>query len=95
MSCGSDWLLNLASNEYFKSIKKKKINKKIINIKFLDNKNGVYKTVSFFAKTARGSMASFVVKNKITTINQLKEFSGLGYLFDSIRSNNNELVFIR
>jgi|TARA_B100001741_G_C16465803_1_gene557501 cytoplasmic iron level regulating protein YaaA (DUF328/UPF0246 family) len=89
------YLLNLASNEYFSSIKTKKINKKIIAIKFLDKKNDSYKTISFFAKKARGSMAAFVVKNKVKTLDQLKNFSGLGYSFDEMQSNLTSLVFIR
>ena len=91
----ANYLLNLASNEYFLSIKSKKINTKIIDVKFLDSKNGVYKIISFFAKKARGSMAAFLVKNKIKTPDQLKDFSGLGYSFDKTRSNQNLLVFIR
>ena len=49
----------------------------------------------FFAKKARGSMASFVIKNKIKDPENLKNFSGLGYTFDSCRSNDKSLVFIR
>lgn len=92
---GAKYLLNLASKEYFSSIKTKQISQAIIDVKFLDNKNGLYKTISFYAKKARGSMASFVIKNKIRTIDQLKEFSGLGYAFDIHKSNKNCLVFIR
>ena len=88
-------LLNLASNEYFSAIDPQKLNKKIIDVKFLDQKNGVYKTISFFAKKARGSMASFLVKNQIKNIEELKDFSGMGYSFDSIQSSEKKLVFIR
>ena len=91
----SEYLLNLASNEYFSSIKTKKINKKIIEVKFLDKKNEVYKVISFFAKKARGSMAAFVMKNQVKTIDELKKFSDLGYSFDEVQSNPYSLVFIR
>ena len=92
---GSDFLLNLASNEYFSSIISKKLNVNIIDVKFLDKKNDAYKTISFFTKKARGSMASFLIKNKIKDPDSLKDFSGLGYAFDNSRSNETSLVFIR
>ena len=91
----SDYLLNLASNEYFSSINVNKIDAKIIDVKFLDKKGGKYKIISFFAKKARGSMASFVIKNKVKKIDDLKKFTNLGYEFDQSQSNNNTLVFIR
>ena len=91
----SKFLLNLASNEYFSSINSSNINADIVDVKFLDKKKDVYKTISFFAKKARGTMAAFMLKNKIKDINNLKSFSGLGYLYDSDRSTKNSLVFIR
>tara|TARA_B100000902_G_scaffold398913_1_gene467488 strand:- start:1630 stop:2394 length:765 start_codon:yes stop_codon:yes gene_type:complete len=91
----SDYLLNLASNEYFSSVNINKIDAEIIDVKFLDKKGGEYKIISFFAKKARGSMASFVVKNKVKKIDDLKNFSNLGYEFDQSKSNDNTLVFIR
>lgn len=94
-STNSKFLLNLASNEYSSSVNFKRINASILNIKFLDKKNEKYKLISFFAKKARGAMASFVIKNEIKNINQLKEFTGLGYSFDSSQSTNDLLTFIR
>ena len=91
----SSFLLNLASNEYFSSIIPKNIKADVIDVKFLDNKNGVYKVISFFAKKARGAMAGFVMKNKIQDLDDLKNFSGLGYAFDKSNSDTNSLVFIR
>ena len=91
----SNFLLNLASNEYFKSVNDKKIKVPIINIKFLDKKKDAYKIISFFAKKARGAMAAFVIKNKIRNTNDLKDFNGLGYVFDNSRSEKEVLVFTR
>jgi len=91
----SSFLLNLASNEYFSSVIPKKIRANVIDVKFLDNKNGVYKVISFFAKKARGAMAGFVMKNKIQHLSDLKNFSELGYTFDASNSDMNSLVFIR
>ena len=91
----SKYLVNLASNEYFKSVLPNKINAEIIDVKFLDKKNDIYKVISFFAKKARGSMASFLIKNKIKTLHGLKDFSGLGYAFDPSRSGEKSFCFIR
>ena len=91
----SNFLLNLASNEYFKSINDKKIKVPIINVKFLDKKKDTYKIISFFAKKARGAMAAFVIKNKIRNTSDLKDFNGLGYSFDNSRSEKESFVFTR
>ena len=61
----SQFLLNLASNEYSKSINMKLLNTKVITPIFKDWKNGQYKIISFFAKKARGLMSNFVLENKI------------------------------
>jgi cytoplasmic iron level regulating protein YaaA (DUF328/UPF0246 family) len=90
-----DIVVNLASNEYFKSIIPNKIKGNIIDVKFLDTKNGILKVISFFAKKARGAMASFIMKNKVTSINELKDFDGLGYHFNPSLSANNRLFFTR
>ncbi len=91
----NQYLINLASNEYFDSVHKNKLIKKVITPKFLDEKNGVYKVISFFAKKARGSMASYIIKNKIETLEGLQQFDGLKYRFSSEKSDESNLVFIR
>ncbi|MBJ04460.1 MAG: hypothetical protein CMP65_00975 [Flavobacteriales bacterium] len=91
----SKQILNLASNEYFSSIVQNKLKASIIDVKFLDLKNNVYKTISFFAKKARGAMASFVIQNQIQNIEDLKKFNRLGYRFDVEKSQPNSLVFTR
>ena len=67
----SQFLLNLASNEYSKSINMKLLNAQIITPIFKDWKNGEYKIISFFAKKARG-LYNFVLENKIKKSNDLK-----------------------
>ena len=91
----SQFLLNLASNEYFQSLNSAKISSNIIDVKFLDQKNGIYKTISFFAKKARGAMAAFVIKNQIQKLSDLKDFSDLGYVFNQDKSVEKTLVFTR
>ena len=88
-------LLNLASNEYFKSIIESKINAQVITPAFMDYKNDKYKTISFFAKKARGLMTRFVIKNRITDASQIKDFSDAGYKFNEAMSTEDKPVFCR
>ena len=92
---GDDILINLASTEYFKAVKKKSLNATIITPQFKDWKNGQYKIISFFAKKARGLMARYIIQNQITTIEQLKDFDLAGYQFSGDLTQGNELVFTR
>lgn len=91
----SDYLINLASNEYFKSIQTEKLSADVITPIFKDYKNGQYKIISFFAKKARGMMSSYIIKNKITDIEQIKLFKQTGYKFSKSESDNTNFVFKR
>lgn len=91
----SDVVLNLASNEYFKSVKPKLLNATIMTPAFKDLKNGQYKMISFYAKKARGLMAAYVIKNRITDINDIKKFDSEGYSFNKELSTDKQWVFTR
>lgn len=91
----TDMLVNLASNEYFKAINKKKLNAKVITPVFKDFSNGQYKTIMVYAKKARGAMAAFILKNKIKSMEELTAFDTDGYLFNKEASSEKELVFYR
>ncbi|EEH68696.1 MULTISPECIES: peroxide stress protein YaaA [Acinetobacter] len=88
-------LVNLASDEYYKSVNEKKIKAEIVKPVFLDQKNGKYKVISFYAKKARGLMARYLIENKLNQVGQLKAFDSEGYYFDAESSSNKELVFKR
>jgi cytoplasmic iron level regulating protein YaaA (DUF328/UPF0246 family) len=88
-------IVNLASNEYFKSINKKKLRAKIITPVFKDFNNGKYKTVMVYAKKARGFMAAYIIKNKIEHANDLIGFDTEGYSYNKEASLENEFVFYR
>ncbi|MDS0786495.1 peroxide stress protein YaaA [Proteus vulgaris] len=92
---GDNVLVNLASDEYFKSVNPKKLNAEIIKPIFLDEKNGKYKVISFYAKKARGLMSRFIIQEKLTDKTQLKEFDLEGYQFNAAESEGNTLVFKR
>ena len=91
----SEILVNIASDEYYKSVNERKIQANIIKPVFLDQKNGKYKVISFYAKKARGLMARFIIENKIDRIEGLKAFNIDGYYFDADSSLKKELVFKR
>ena len=92
---GDNVLINLASNEYFKSVKAKSLDGMIITPHFKDKKNGQYKVISFFAKKARGLMARYVIQNRIEDVAGLKAFSEAGYVFSPEQSSETDLVFLR
>jgi cytoplasmic iron level regulating protein YaaA (DUF328/UPF0246 family) len=92
---GDDVLINLASTEYFKSVKKKTLKATIITPVFKDWKNGQYKIISFFAKKARGLMARYIIQNKLTSIEQIKSFDLAGYQYNEAMSKDNDWVFTR
>ncbi|GAA0855712.1 peroxide stress protein YaaA [Aliiglaciecola litoralis] len=91
----TDVLVNLASNEYFKAVKPKKLNAQIITPVFKDKKNGQYKVISFFAKKARGLMARYIIQHKLTSAEQLKDFDLGGYQFAESLSDSKQWVFTR
>lgn len=88
-------LINLASNEYFKSIKAKQLSQQIITPVFRDFKNDQYKVISFFAKKARGLMSRYIIQNRIDQPEALKDFRLSGYKFSKRLSNDSEFVFTR
>ena len=92
---GGDIVVNLASNEYFSSVKKAKLDGELITPVFKDEKSGKYKIISFYAKKARGMMADYIVRNGIEDVDGLKKFTTAGYRFDADSSTATELVFLR
>ena len=95
-SPGANALINLASNEYFSSVKSDKIEGRIVSPKFLDaKKGGPFKIVSFFAKRALGAMCGWIIQERIKSVADLKGFSGMGYRYDEERSDEDQPVFVR
>ncbi|MDP6908161.1 MAG: peroxide stress protein YaaA [Flavobacteriales bacterium] len=94
-SIGSDFLVNLASNEYFKSVNTKKLRVKIITPVFKDLKNDQLRVISIFAKVARGMMTGYILRNRITQPEELKLFDGGGYRYTENLSDDNIWVFTR
>lgn len=95
-SPGEAALINLASNEYFKAVRTDVLEAPVIRPAFLDAKgSGDHKTISFFAKKARGSMAAWIIKNRVKKVSEFEDFDGMGYRFDPTRSSESRPVFTR
>jgi len=92
---GSNALINLASNEYFKSIKPKLLKADVITPVFKDYNKGKYQVIGFFAKKARGLMARYIIDNEIDDPAALKDFGAEGYAFNKAMSDSHEWVFTR
>lgn len=88
-------LLNLASNEYFKVIDRKKTNHKIIDFEFYELREGKLKTIVVYTKHARGLVVRFCAETQAKTLNDLKAFNYDGYRIDEEKSTDVKLVFTR
>jgi len=88
-------LLNLASIEYFKVIRPNKVAGRIVSANFREFKNGEYKTIMTFAKQARGLMASYIIKNRIEKVEDIKGFDVAGYSFNDRFSTGDDWIFTR
>ena len=89
------YLLNLASDEYFKLIDSKNFHRKILHFKFFQTKGKELKSIPTFSKQARGSMARFVIESNAKSIADLQKFKEEGYSFNEKLSDENTLVFVR
>lgn len=92
---GDNILVNVASDEYFKSVKTEQLRATIVKPVFLDYKNGKYKVISFYAKKARGLMCRYLIQQRIDRVEGIKDFTLGGYYFDSKQSSESEFVFKR
>ena len=88
-------LVNLASNEYFKSVKPKVLDGRILSVNFKETKDGKTRVIAIFAKKARGMMADFILRNRIEHIEDIKDFGAEGYKFNPKESTDENWVFSR
>jgi hypothetical protein len=92
---GTDILVNCASQEYFGAVAREALNLRVITPVFMEEKAGQPKIVSFYAKKARGAMARFIVQNRLTEAEALKDFDSGGYLYNAELSDGDAWVFLR
>ncbi|MED5548802.1 MAG: peroxide stress protein YaaA [Pseudomonadota bacterium] len=88
-------VLNLASNEYFKSVDRKKLKGRVITANFKEEKDGQLRALMVFAKKARGMMARWVIQNRVEDPAELRKFDLGGYRFEADGSSEDELLFTR
>jgi len=88
-------VVNLASVEYFKSVDKKVLQSPVVECVFQDERKGKWRVIGFYAKKARGLMMRYAIENKITTVDELKNFNLDGYSFAAEASEKDRLVFRR
>jgi len=88
-------VVNLASNEYFKAVDTNTLGQPVIAAKFLNIKDGEARSLMYYAKHARGSMARWIMENRVDRAEGLKDFNAGGYSLDSGASTDDELVFTR
>lgn len=92
---GGNTIINLASKEYFHSVKTNQLSGKLIHVHFKENRNGIFKVISFSAKKARGSMARQIVQNKIMDAQKLKDLNVDGYVFNADLSDEMTYTFTK
>ena len=88
-------VVNLASNEYFKAVDADALGQTVIGAKFLNVKDGQARSLMYSAKHARGTMARWIMENRLDRADGLKDFNADGYTLDAAASTENELVFSR
>jgi hypothetical protein len=88
-------IVNLASQEYFKSVKRKALKARVVECVFEDWKSGQWKVISFHAKKARGMMARHAIVKRANKPEQLLDFATEGYAHDPKASEPDRLVFRR
>jgi cytoplasmic iron level regulating protein YaaA (DUF328/UPF0246 family) len=94
-SLKSNVLVNLASNEYFRSVQVKSLNAEVITPVFKEMRNGKFRVISFFAKKARGQMARYAIDQRLKDVAGLKKFRSDGYRYNKAESTAREWVFTR
>lgn len=88
-------LINLASVEYFKGVDKKQLRCPVVSVFFKQIKGGKFRTVAIHAKKGRGSMANYIIRNRILDPAQLRDFTYGGYIYNDDASTENELVYLQ
>ena len=88
-------LINLASQEYFKSIQPQNFPHRIITPVFKESNGEGYRNVTIYAKKARGLMCDFIIRNHLTDVDAIKFFTVAGYQFNKKISSENEWVYTR
>ncbi len=88
-------LINLASNEYFKSVKPKLLEGRLLTINFKETKDNKTRVVAIFAKRARGMMTDYIIRHRVEKPEDIKKFKLGGYKFNKVLSDDKQWTFER
>jgi uncharacterized protein len=88
-------VVNLASQEYFRAVRRHALKARVVECVFEEGRNGGWQIISFFAKRARGLMARHAVRHRVDTPEALRDFADEGYAFAASVSTPDRLVFRR
>jgi len=88
-------VVNAASQEYASAVDRKALRARVVEVRFLEEKDGRAKIISFFAKQARGAMARFIAENRLTDPASIQSFDTGGYRFQPQLSDGDRWVFLR
>lgn len=88
-------VVNCASGEYFGAVDRAALKAPVLSCRFLEEKDGEARIISFFAKRARGALARYAIDNRIETAADLKGFDRDGYRFQPHLSSEEEFTFLR
>jgi cytoplasmic iron level regulating protein YaaA (DUF328/UPF0246 family) len=88
-------LVNCASGEYFGAVDRGALTLPVLTARFLEEKDGEARMISFFAKKARGLMARYAIQHRVRTPKALERFDLAGYAFSPAASEADRLVFRR
>jgi len=91
----TELIVNLSSNEYFKAVDKKTLNAKVLDIVFKEKKGEAYKVIGIYAKRARGLMVNYIIRNRLKSPEELKDFVDEGYRFNKELSSDSSWVYLR
>jgi cytoplasmic iron level regulating protein YaaA (DUF328/UPF0246 family) len=90
-----DDIVNLASQEYFKAVDQPALKDRFIHVQFKEERQGAYKMIGTYAKTARGRMAKYLLQEKIDSREGIQGFTEDGYTFNPALSGSDTLIFTR
>ena len=89
------WICNLASKEYYRSVREKELTCPVVHPVFRDEVKGQMRPLGMFAKYARGLMARWIIDNKVSKPAQLAGFDVGGYAYDASASSESAPVYNR
>ncbi len=92
---GSNLILNLASQEYMRSLQPERLEGRLLTIHFRELRKGKYRVITFNAKRARGKMARLITLEGITTAHPLKDLIVNDYHYNETESTSNEWAFTK